>query len=322
MFRLIVFLLFMPSFLQAQNLVPNGDFEDTISCPAFVSDFDVLQHWFSAGESPDCFNVCAPISGYANAPNTGLGYQIPLTGVGYGGFGTISTNSALTSYREYIGIRLTQDLTPGLMYHLSFYVSAGFGGPVGIYTFSNNIGAYFSSLKFERNNNPLNLNNSPHMNYDTIVNDTASWQRINLSFVADSAYRYLYIGNFYDNNNTDSIHATNTTGGIGAYYFIENVCLSTSANNCPLVSIEDILSSNILDIFPNPFNEGFTISLKIEPLWIKLFLVDGKEIPFEMERNEDAYVIKPLSLNHPSLIFVRVLSKDGVYSSGKVLYQP
>ncbi len=237
------------------NLIPNYSFEDTVVCPTNVSgqygeQIYSLTNWFPAADSPDYFNSCA--SNQASNPLSGLGYQIPRSGDGYIGFYTILEFILSQNVREIIGIQLNQNLIVGTKYYFKAYISAAYGGIQNIRYFSNNIGIRFSCDYFEAQQNPLVPNNNPSGNYDSILTDTTNWVPFQFSFVADSAYMYLYIGNFYDNLNTDTILPFGFSSGQGAYYFMDDLCLSTDSNFC-----ETILSSHEnkdvpFVIYPNP----------------------------------------------------------------------
>jgi hypothetical protein len=329
MYRLFLLLLFLPSFLQAQNLVPNPSFEDTVFCPMnfsgiFGEKIYALTNWFPAGRSPDFLHSCGVYNvnnAQADVPYNGVGYQFPRSGEGYIGLITFYNSTAISNYREFIGVQLNQVLNIGTKYYFRMYISSAYGQPgvQNIYSYSNNIGIKLSTQYFESQSNILLPDNFPTAFSSVILTDTTNWIPIDFEFVADSNFQYLYIGNFFDDMNTDTISVFGITSSTGSYQYIDDIVITTDST---LLSSKEIISNNEIKTFPNPFKYKFNFKLNTEPLWIKLFLADGKEIPFEMERKEDAYFIKPLSQNVPALIFVRILSKDGVYSSGKVLYQP
>ena len=60
------------------NLVPNGSFEDTISCPSLLDQIYYTKYWRGYG-SVDYFNGCA-IS-QVGVPLNRLGYQVANNGV-------------------------------------------------------------------------------------------------------------------------------------------------------------------------------------------------------------------------------------------------
>ncbi len=71
------------------------------------------------------------------------------------------------------------------------------------------------------------------------------------SFIADSAYTFLLIGNFFS---FDSIlHLCIGNSAYAAYYYIDNVCLSSTENNCYSNQTTNCEESFV--VYPNP-NSG------------------------------------------------------------------
>src|SRR5690349_3253093 len=107
-------LLLVPAFacthLVAQNLVPNGSFEDVTTCPTGFGQLENAVPWTSFRASPDVFHGCA--TGDFDVPTNLFGTRTAATGVGYAGM--YCYYSALTNRREYIGVELSEALTPGV----------------------------------------------------------------------------------------------------------------------------------------------------------------------------------------------------------------
>ncbi len=81
-------LLFFIINLNAQNLVPNPNFEDYSSCPTGEGQIDVLDDWYSpTAGTPDFFHGCfGPGIGGVGVPINFMGNQLALSGKGYAGF--------------------------------------------------------------------------------------------------------------------------------------------------------------------------------------------------------------------------------------------
>lgn len=91
-------------------------------------------------------------------------------------------------------------------------------------------------------------NNFAHFFVNDIVTDTSSWTTFTGSFIADSAYQYLYLGNFFSDLNTDTLKVYQNIWNSNdecyqSYYNIDDIYVSTD----PLSLNE--LESNIL-IYP------------------------------------------------------------------------
>lgn len=243
-------------FSNSQNLVPNWSFEDTVTCPTALTQIDKAVGWSSFKESPDYFNSCAPVNPPQNVsvPNNQWGSQFPKTGEGYAGFGAFGVSAS--NLREYLGIELINNLVVGEKYFISFYVSTAFGYANGQYPglASNNIGIKFSTVQFSPSN-PAPINNFAHINESNIINDTINWIKISGSFIADSAYKYIIIGNFFDDINTSYVMiGTNPTV---AYYYLDDIKVS---NDSEFVnSVNTINDINLIEIFPNPARDWVVI---------------------------------------------------------------
>lgn len=277
--RLFILLLCLPSFLQAQNLVPNPGFEDTISCPSNISnsfgnEIYNLSGWFPSGRSPDYFNSCAVYhqsQNQASVPQNGYGYQFAKDGSGYIGLYTVRLTSTVLNYREYVGIQLSQPLEIDSQYFCTFYVSAAYDNFQLVWTFSNKLGIFLSNTYYESLNNPLTFNNNPTAFSDSIISDTTNWTLMQFVFTADSAYNYFYIGNFFENALTDTIQTM--PGGSGSYYYIDRVCLSKSSSCNTTSSLDDQSSISPKPvIFPNPTKDFIYFNY---PLNTKAFIYDN-----------------------------------------------
>lgn len=244
----IILLLTMATHLvNAQiNLVPNPSFEDTVTCPDHGGNIDQASGWINCGITPDYFNVCANIS----FPSLGVpdgfysGYQFAFNGNGYA---AIETYEVPIVQHEFIGIQLLQPLVIGTKYYASCYVSRS-----DYYICAaNNFGFRFFMSMYFSNIDPAPIDNFSHIHSNIIINDTINWVRVEGSFVADSAYQYLVVGNFYDNLNT-SIFNCDTTGVNGAYYLVDAVCVSTDSATCNnWVGIKEVDIKGH-SIYPNP----------------------------------------------------------------------
>lgn len=245
--------VFLSLFVKAQvNLVVNPSFEDYTSCPTWGGQIYKAIGWDVFSGSPDYFNPCGA-SGL-QVPSNSFGYQQAANGISYGGIITYYNGSLA---REIMGDSLSSLLVPFEKYYLSFKINRADDTVVVGYS-TNKIGAKFSTVKLF----PVNINNSAHIYNNSVITDTLNWLRISGSFIADSAYKYLMIGNFFDDINTT---VTNQSSGIYAYYYIDEVCLSTDSLFCAnyTTSINEFQSTNEILIFPNPADNEVFIQTNI-----------------------------------------------------------
>ncbi len=248
------------------NLVPNPSFEFTVQCPSTNQNITDCANWMSFGYSPEYFNACGP-SG-VSVPYAGFGFQYALTGNGMAGLVTYINPLGPCSpdCREYIGAQLTNTLQIGTKYFMSFFVNhSGF-----LYNWkrfaSNKTGLRFSTVastvvpKGTLNVTPVN--NFAHLYTNTIYGDTLNWLKISGSFIADSVYKYVIIGNFFNDTNTDTISYPGPIfGSMGAYYFIDDVCVSTDSTLCNVsTGLNQIEKDRELLIYPNPASGHVSIN--------------------------------------------------------------
>jgi len=265
--------------LSSQNLVPNPSFEDTIGCPlGNGGDFDKVALWMNSGISPDYYNICAnTTNGFLGVPSNFLGYQSAFHGNAYAGI--IAWYAPST--REFIGIQLTQTMTLGTKYFVSAYISKADSGEIPPYTCScNNFGFRFSTIAYDWGNggNPVPIDNFSQVHSESIITDTANWTRIEGSFVADSAFQYLYIGNFYDDANTDTLECNYFQGY--AYYYIDAVCVSVDSMTCTNWTgiNENNTPTSKINPYPNPANNILFVNNFSEEITYTLTNLAGQKI--------------------------------------------
>jgi len=305
---ILLFFLFSFAFSKAQNLVPNPSFEDTLGCPQFYPDLDTkCKFWQSFRYSPDYMNDCSSVCGYYNQ----YGYQQPNSGKAYAGFGAYQTT--IPDLREHIGVQLISPLTIGVKYYITFYVSAAFNVQMNIAC--NKIGALVTTYQYNDASGSNPLPNSCTIKTDSIVKDTIAWKKISGSFVADSAYQYLIIGNFFDDANTDTLHFPDLAFGYYvSYYYLDDVCLTTdSLYAATWLGIPEQPIVGSIMIFPNPSDD--VINLKCPEVFqeIEIFNMLGQKM--YSEKMSDTRFAKISVRDFPSGSYIlRVKNKQNYLS--------
>jgi hypothetical protein len=240
------------------NLVPNPSFEETLVCPFGIGDLTPLVGWSSFGNTPDCFHECSQST--INIPYSAFGYQYAHSGQSMAGIISYvwEQDPGWPNYREYLGVELTSSLVIGERYYTSFFINCAGYFPGKQHIGANKIGSRFSTFQYDFNQ-PTVPDNFSQIHTDSILTDTVNWYRVTGSFIADSAYQFLIIGNFYDYLQTDTIiFGGEPFGGSVAYYYIDDVCVSTdSLYNENWVGLTENISfnENQISIFPNPVND-------------------------------------------------------------------
>ncbi len=246
--------------LQGQNFVPNPSFEEYTRCPKTLVQVYLAKPWLNYGNSPDYFNECSHAS-LAPPRNADFGYQYPHAGRAMAGIVTYVWQYApdWPNYREYIGIKLTDPLHNRYRYYFSFFVNCAGYSPGWQIIATNKIGLRFSTKAYD-SCCPPPLNNWAHLYTNSIISDTLNWIKLSGSFIADSSYQYLSIGNFFDDNHTDTlIFGGPPYGGSGSYYYIDDVCVTMDSiyNETWTGVVNRNNNKSNLKIFPNPLTNEY-----------------------------------------------------------------
>lgn len=206
--RLFILPLLLPALVFGQmNLVPNGDFEQKTEkpfpCSWLIDDDninDYVYNWYTTiGTSTDVMSAYSDDDCWSKTPYTGEGTREPHSGkvmiglINYSPDGGCQPNE----WHEYLSVKLTQALVPGNLYCIEFWVALGENS----YYATNNIGALLTKDNPQRNS-CAPIFTQPQVNVERVINNTKEWLRIDASFLADSAYEYLTIGNFFSHENT------------------------------------------------------------------------------------------------------------------------
>lgn len=307
--------------LGQNNLCPNFSFEQRDSCPTVGDQIQFALDWVKISEvntTPDYYNICS-LSSSMGVPKSFLLYQEDSRNCGaYSGL--VSWVYTGNSDREHIGVSLTQPLVIGQKYFLSFKTVLG-GANDGFYYFdtpANNIGMRLSTVAYSTSN-PAPIDNFAHLRATSIISDTANWVRISGSIIADSAYNFLMLGNFYDDANTDTI-TLNCGNCINnySYFLIDDVCVSTDSTLCNggidalpcTVSIKENSFINSISIFPNPANNFVAISSDLQNAFdIELYNTVGLLLYAEENLNTNNLKLDISQYNN-GLLFIKIKSQN------------
>lgn len=185
--------------LHAQNLVPNGSFEDYASCPGSYSrnpaEFRVDDWRSLTWGSPDYFNACS--KGEAAVPYNWAGVSDAFEGYGFAG---LYTYMAIKDYREYLHTKLTEPLIKDSVYHIEFrYKLSSYSKYC-----TDRIGLLLSdTLPTLHHDRPLRIAPSVTFVKDSALTlETGSWELAVAEYKAKGNEQFLTIGNFSDNTET------------------------------------------------------------------------------------------------------------------------
>lgn len=237
-FTLLSFLLFtIISF--GQNLVPNNSFEDNTTLPCgFISSSAVLDlaatGWIYASGGTSDIHSTEVLSSCWNCASsaTGPGIEAPRTGEEMAGFYN-KIPGRIDGYREYIQIKLDKPTVVGETYCVEMYVSLADASAYA----SNNIGLLLSTEQIVSGSFGA-IARPPHVNESDVVTTKSGWHQVTGTIVADSAYEWVTIGNFYSYAATDDTFLS-STGSNWAYYFFDDVFVILAPEDTTLVSTKD-----------------------------------------------------------------------------------
>lgn len=313
------FLLFACSFRSdAQNLVPNPSFEEYEVCPYTIGfqPGNRPTHWRSWLNSPEYFHACAqPINGMdtlVGVPWNGWSFQYAFDGEAYVGLMTYG-NSVV--FREYVGVQLNEAMIPGQSYCASFRVNLAMDGSYWPARWaSNNIGMLFtmaSNAWSGLTGPPFPFRNYAHVYSDLIITDTVGWVLVSGSFVADSAYQYLALGNFFADTLTDTL-AVQAGISAGAYYLIDAVCVSPGTKGCAMTGMSEGQLDATPRVWPVPTIGPFTVHWPQHANFrLQLFDALGRNLIEYMAQGESIEV--EVGGHGPGVYLVRLSKGEAVF---------
>lgn len=209
--------------LSAQNMVPNGDFENYNELPGASGEWYKCESWFNlSGEhdwpygTPDYLSRQG--SDKAKLPDCVFGKVEPYSGDAIMGFCTDYKDHE-PEFREYICNKLIMPMVVGNSYTVSFWITNGESDWLSPYS-SNRFGVFFSDsvpVQVEHEAIPY----KPQYEYPGEL-WTTEWKHITFTFVADKPYEYITFGNFYTDAETEG-KLYGDENKSGSYYFIDKV---------------------------------------------------------------------------------------------------
>lgn len=273
--KLIAFFSLIGCINQAQtNLVPNGRFENYTQCPNSIGQTDYATGWTALTNTPDYFNSCSTNTN-CGVPSNLIGWQPAASGNAFQGFAVYS--SPITNYREIIGAQLTNSLSIGQKYYIKFKLNLTLDYTSN--TAADKTGIRFSTVQHNSVTALPPINNFAHIYVTSPITDTMNWTTVFKSFVADSNYRFIEVGNFFDDANTiKSIQwaqASNTS-----YYYFDELCVSSDSlfSLNYTTNISQLEQKNAFKIFPNPNSNGVLFfSKNLENAVVTLFDLFGNK---------------------------------------------
>ena len=307
--------LFVSFACLGQNLVPNPSFELRNACPDNLDQVYKATDWHDYRDSPDYLHICSTNSN-VSIPNNLFGYQHPSS-ANDSAYCALGTYVQGTFGREYIGCDLTSSLVIGQQYYVSIKVSAAYNSSL-VACFTNKIGALFLTTQYLDTLTSGPVPNFAHVYTTQIITDTTNWTLITGSFIADSTYQYLSVGNFFDDSQTD----TSSCNSSFAYYYIDYVCVSTDSATCFVMNgIGEPILEQRVHFFPNPARGNLTLEasgLQLSNFEIVFYNLLGETVAgFKKLQNRMQIDISNLS---EGVYFVKLFSYNKTYIQKLIIY--
>ena len=249
----------IPSF--GQNIVPNPGFEEYSEIPDDQSQWERCVDWNNAGGTPvggfygnpDYFHVDG--SDPVKLPDTPLASLDPHSGDAIMGFLGYHDPYGGSEIREYLMVELTDTMSIGTTYEISFWITNGFEGH-GHRFKCDGIGINLSTSPLDQEGSAPILD-TPELEIEGELFSTV-WEKKTFIFTADEEYTYLTIGNFYSDEETNySIAVEGPLPFAGAYYFIDDFSVEATELN---IGIKDPNFPDLFSISPNPVNGQINVS--------------------------------------------------------------
>lgn len=218
----IVALTMFSSNTIAQNMVPNGNFEQYSACPSNFSQVLFCSGWrqYHTG-TPDFFHTCNTGS-FVNPLSNAFGTQTPASGSGYVGLGTYNHNN--TPYREYIARQITP-LQPGALYEVSLSASLADSSQWA----TNDLGVWFYDVGATTTlTTGMSVPAVAQVSYtgNGYITNKTGWVRLIANYMADSFYDNMVVGGFIPTSSLTPIPVSGGTSNPNnsyAYYYIDSV---------------------------------------------------------------------------------------------------
>jgi len=306
---------------EAQNLVANGSFEEIESCPQYPALLGyqpgaMPTGWFSAWETPDYLNAC--VDTITSVPFNFFSYQPAQDGQGYSGLYSYLFNG----HRELIATELIEPLQVGQTYYCSFWVSAAAGGFLFLSAATDNVGLLFTMnvnpWVYTQWNPDFELRNFAQVRSEVVISDTVGWTLVSGSFVADSAYHFVVVGNQFGNDNTE-VELFGPGNPNAAYVYVDNICVSIDPLGCPLATAQLEAQQRPFRLGPNPCNGQLSVEL-LEPLRrLSVQDITGRPV-LERDIISNSKVTIDLS-EQPNGVYVIQLEGKGVRHSDRFVVQ-
>ncbi len=206
----------------SENMVENPGFEQIEGKIKREGAISVAVGWMSPTKTgADLFS--AKVKDGFGTPKNFVGFEEPHGGKNYIGIRTFSYNDK--EPRQYASTKMKLPLRKDAMYCVKFYVSMAEGSKYA----ANNMGINFSKKQYniDENKHILVPTHVKHRD-NPVFNAPFGWDEVCATYVASGGEKYLTIGNFMSNAETQNQRLKKMkdftgTSVIASYYYIDDV---------------------------------------------------------------------------------------------------
>ena len=290
------------------SIILNGGFEQFDGKLKKQGEFELTQDWTSPTDTKaDLFSKTVK-SQYVQAPKNIYGTQDPSSGKNYAGALMYSYNSKQP--RSYLSTKLKREMIKGNLYCIKFYVSLADLSKFAI----NNIGIFLSNGKPDVNSANSIINDKfITSNTNPVIDEMAGWQQVCRLYEAKGGEKFITLGNFAKDDNTQAVKVKKPTGIAEAqapiaFYYIDDVevnrvdyktdciCINGGVPESSIVysssiEIKDDMKNdeklNNLSIYFYQYKEDLTSSTKMNLDKVAAILIANANIKLEIIGNVD-----------------------------------
>lgn len=310
-------ILFITNSGWAQNLVPNPSFEEYNACPDNGDQIWLAEPWTNVLGGIDYYHECGTIDWSIPVNKGGGGYA--NSGQAYIGFGIWAISSLGSNAREFVGVELIDALIPGKRYNVEFYISM----QDSVWYATKSMGTYLSNIQPPWDLDTL-LSKEPQVKYEgtEFLTEKEGWTKIEGSFIAEGGEKYITIGNFDDDANTETVFVPG--GGVFkpdlphywevVGYFIDDVSVTVDTT----IGINE-LEEVKFDVYPNPSKGAIIVETEQIYATTTFQLVDiTGRIIFSVSLSSTKTAIN-LSALSPGIYAALLFQNDAVISRKKIV---
>jgi len=221
----------------AQNLVPNGSFEQYYKCPGSYSvtrSGKIAPGWVSPSTgTPDLYNSCS--YGEAGVPVNWAGKSKAFSGNGYAGI-YLYIHGRSKEYREYLQAEFTAPLQGDVKYIVEFQFKLSSNSRYSV----DRIGFLISDSAYHSEEDGVFPAKATYQRINPVIYNHATgyWTKFGFTYIAKGGERYITIGNFSDDTDTRYYFISNSQSvepllRSAAYFFVDDVKVSQISESPP-----------------------------------------------------------------------------------------